>query len=168
MSKLRKALLWAMTPQGRKLVKFALTSVVSTLISGTFLVVLYGARVISNEVVATLVANVLAMPPAYHLVRRWAWGKRGASSWRREVAPYVAMSLLGTSFSLIGATFVRHVVHTHHWVHLVNTALVEGTNLASFAIFWVLKILVFNRIFRVGPDVSSTPARTAPRHARVR
>jgi hypothetical protein len=31
----------------------------------------------------------------------------------------------------------------------VNTGLVVAANLMSFAIFWVLKLVVFNRIFRV-------------------
>jgi putative flippase GtrA len=164
-SNIDRLLAWGSSTTGRKLLKFAATSAVSTVISGTLLVVIYGARLITSEVLATLVANLLAMVPAYHLVRRWAWGKRGRSHWRREVAPYVGMSLLGTSFSLIGANIAHHLVHTHHWPHLVNTALVEGTNLGSFAIFWVLKILVFNRIFHVG----STPAiPSGPRHARVR
>jgi hypothetical protein len=47
--------------------------------------------------------------------------------------------------------WARHEVHTHHWSHLVNTGLVAFANLASFAIFWVLKLIVFNRIFRVDP-----------------
>ena len=40
-------------------------------------------------------------------------------------------------------------MRAHHWSHLANTGLVVFTNLASFAIFWVLKLIVFNRIFRV-------------------
>jgi hypothetical protein len=40
-------------------------------------------------------------------------------------------------------------VKTHHFSHLFNTGLVAGANLVSFAIFWVLKLIVFNRIFRV-------------------
>ena len=38
-------------------------------------------------------------------------------------------------------------MHSHHWSHLANTGLVAFTNLVCFAIFWVLKLLVFNRIF---------------------
>jgi hypothetical protein len=60
------------------------------------------------------------------------------------------MSSLGTGFSLIGATYARHLVHAHHWGHLINTGIVGGTNIAAFAIFWVLKMLLFNRIFHPG------------------
>jgi branched-subunit amino acid transport protein len=57
------------------------------------------------------------------------------------------MSFLGIGFSMLGALWVKHLVHTHNWDHLINTGLVAGVNLLSFAIFWVLKILVFNKIF---------------------
>jgi hypothetical protein len=40
-------------------------------------------------------------------------------------------------------------VHSHSWSHLADTALVTGTNLLCFAIFFVLKLMVFNRIFHV-------------------
>ena len=61
-----------------------------------------------------------------------------------------ALSFLGIGVSQIGALWARHEVKAHHWQHIVNTALVSGTNLASFGLFWVLKLLVFNRIFHVG------------------
>jgi hypothetical protein len=57
------------------------------------------------------------------------------------------MSFAGIAFSLLGALYVKHLVHTHHWSHFVNTLLVGGVNVLSFAIFWVLKVLLFNRIF---------------------
>jgi putative flippase GtrA len=90
---------------------------------------------------------VIAVIPSYYLNRMWAWGKRGRSHFRNEVIPYWVMAFLGIAFSLIGATYTKHLVHTHHWGHLANTALVGGVNVLSFAIFWVLKMLVFNRIF---------------------
>ncbi len=141
---------WARSYQGQKLIRFTTTSLISTAISESLILVTYGFKIIPGEVQATLFANVVAMLPAYHLNRRWAWGKRGRSQWRREVAPYVAMSSLGVTFSLVGATYARHVVHSHHWVHLINTAVVGGTNIAAFAVFWVLKMLLLNRIFHPG------------------
>jgi hypothetical protein len=35
------------------------------------------------------------------------------------------------------------------WDHLLNTGVVVTANLLSFAVFWLLKLMVFNRIFRV-------------------
>jgi hypothetical protein len=59
------------------------------------------------------------------------------------------MSFLSIAFSQIGAFWARSEVHHHSWSHLADTALVTGTNLLCFAIFFVLKLMVFNRIFHV-------------------
>ena len=59
--------------------------------------------------------------------------------------------MLGLLVSLVGAAYCRHIVYTHHLSHLVNTVLVAGVNLVSFAIFWVLKLVLFNRIFHTNP-----------------
>ncbi len=141
---------WARSYEGRKLIRFTTTSLISTVISETLILITYGFKIIPGEVQATLFSNVVAMLPAYHLNRRWAWGKRGRSTLRGEVLPYVGMSSFGMTFSLVGATYARHLVHSHHWAHLLNTAVVGGTNLGAFAIFWVLKMLLFNRIFHPG------------------
>ncbi len=147
---LRELREWSHSYEGRKLIRFTTTSLISTVISETLILVTYGFKIIPGEIQATLFSNVVAMFPAYHLNRRWAWGKRGRSKFRTEILPYVGMSSLGTSFSLVGATYAHHLVHSHHWGHLVNTGIVGGTNIGAFAIFWVLKMLLFNRIFHPG------------------
>ena len=163
---LRELREWSRSYEGKKLIRFTTTSLISTFISESLILITYGFRLIPGEIQATLFSNVIAMFPAYHLNRRWAWGKRGRSTLRGEIVPYFAMSSLGTSFSLIGATYARHVVHSHHFVHLINTAIVGGTNIGAFAIFWVLKMLLFNRIFHPGPR--ATHARHSYRAQRAR
>lgn len=138
---------WSRSAQGRKLIRFTLTSVIATVVSETVIIVAYGLRLIPGEVQATVFGNIVGMVPAYNLNRRWAWGKRGRSRLGGEIAPFLAMSLTGGMVALLGATYARHLVHAHHWSHLVNTAIVGGTNIASFAMFWFLKMLLFNRIF---------------------
>ena len=46
----------------------------------------------------------------------------------------------------------RHVGVNHHLDHLEQTLLVLVANFVSFAIFWVVKLLVFNRLFHVELD----------------
>lgn len=138
---------WSKTHEGKKLIRFALSSVITTLVSLTAILITYGFHIIHGIIGATLFGNVLAILPSYYLNRAWVWKKRGKSHFRNEVVPYWAMAFFGIAFSLLGAWWVKHLVHTHHWDHLINTVLVAGINLASFAIFWVLKILLFNRIF---------------------
>jgi len=148
-TRLRSLGSWSKTHQGKKLIRYTTVSASSTVISFLALTAFYGLKIIPSVIWSTLAGNLVASVPAYQLNRRWTWGKRGKSGFRREVAPFWAMTFVGIGVSLVGAVWARHEVRSHHWSHLANTALVSFTNLASFAIFWVLKLIVFNRIFHV-------------------
>lgn len=145
---LRELLAWSRSHQGRKLIRFALSSVITTGVSMSTILITYGFHIISGIYAATLFGNAVAVIPSYYLSRAWVWGKRGKSHWWKEVVPYWSLSVLGIAFSMIGASLVKSLVHHHpHWGHDVNTLLVAAMNLLSFGIFWMLKIAVFNRIF---------------------
>jgi len=148
-TRLRSLRSWSTSHQGKKLIRYTTVSASSTVISFLALSAFYGLKIIPSVIWSTLAGNLVAAVPAYQLNRRWTWGKRGKSQFRREVAPFWAMTFMGIGVSLLGAVWARHEVRTHHWSHLANTALVSFTNLASFAIFWVMKLMVFNRIFHV-------------------
>jgi len=140
---------WSKTHEGRKIIRFTLVSASSTTVSFAAIAFFYGLKIIPSVIWSTLAGNLVASVPAYQLNRRWTWGKRGKSKFRREIVPFWTLTFMGIGVSQLGALWARHEVHTHHWSHLLNTALVAFTNLASFAIFWVLKLIVFNRIFRI-------------------
>ena len=146
-------LAWSKSHEGKKLIRFTAASAITTAVSLSTILVVYGFHIISGILSATLFGNLVAIVPSYYLTRMWAWGKRGKSHWRKEVLPYWLMSFAGIAFSLIGATWVKGIVHSHDLDHSVDTLLVAGMNLVSFAIFWVLKILLFNRIFHTHPLV---------------
>ncbi len=65
-------------------------------------------------------------------------------------------------FSILGASVAKHVGQRLGSSHFEQTVLVELANLTSFAIFWVAKYLVFNRIFRSTPSRSSTSSSKPP------
>ena len=138
---------WARSKHGRRLIRYTLVSVASTVTSIVVIAIVYGFRLISSEVWATLFGNVVATIPSYNLNRKWTWGKTGRSHIRKEIIPFWGIAALGIAFSIIGATYAKHLVHTHRWSHTANTAIVVGANFVSFAVFWVLKLAVFNRIF---------------------
>ena len=152
LTRIRSLRAWSQTRQGKKLIRFTMVSAVSTITSFGSISILYGLKIIPGVIWATLAGNVIASLPAYQLNRRWTWGKRGRSHWRKEILPFWIMTALGIAVSQVGALWARHEVRTHHWSHLINTALVSFTNLASFGIFWILKIIVFNRIFKVDTE----------------
>jgi putative flippase GtrA len=147
--RLRSFILWSHTHQGKKMVRYVLGSVITTGVSFSSIAILYGFRIIPGVIWATLAGNLIATLPAYHLNRTWTWGKRGRSHFRREIVPFWTMSFLGISFSMLGAFWARSEVHAHAWNRLADTALVTGTNVACFAVFFLLKLMVFNRIFHV-------------------
>lgn len=142
---------WSQSHKGKKLIRYTLVSGSSTVISFVAISIFYGFKIIPSVLLSTLAGNLVASIPAYQLNRRWTWGKRGKSHFRREIAPFWTLTFMGIALSQLGALWARHEVRSHHWSHLLNTALVSFTNLASFAVFWVLKLIVFNRIFRVEP-----------------
>ena len=125
---------------------------VSTGVSVVVIAIVYGLKIIKGEVEATLVGNIIGAIPSYTLNRRWTWGKSGPSHIRKELLPFWIMAVLGIAFSMVGASYAKHLVHTHNWSHLFNTGIVDAANLASFAVFWVLKLIVFNRIFHVDEE----------------
>jgi putative flippase GtrA len=140
---------WLHTHEGRKLFRYTMVSVISTAVSLTVIALVYGVFHWWTEVPSTIFGNAVATFPSYWLNRRWAWGKGGRSHWLKEVAPFWVMSALGIAFSIIGASLARHFSIVHHFGNLEKTATVELANVLSFAVFWVLKLIVFNRMFKV-------------------
>ncbi|MFI5034711.1 MAG: GtrA family protein [Acidimicrobiales bacterium] len=150
-SPVQRFVTWSKSHQGRKLLRFTSVSGVSTVVSFTSISIFYGFHIIKGVIWATVAGNLVATLPSYYLNRSWTWGKHGRSHFRKEIVPFWTMSGLGIGVSMIGASIARHEVHAHHWAHIVNTFLVSGTNVVSFGLFWVLKLMVFNRIFHVHP-----------------
>ena len=150
-SLVKSCVAWSKTRHGRKLVRYTLVSMASTLTSIIVIAIVYGFRIIPGEVEATIFGNVVATIPSYNLNRKWTWGKSGRSHLRKEILPFWIIAALGIAFSILGASYARHLVHSHHWSHAVATLIVIGANFVSFAIFWVLKLMIFNKIFHVAP-----------------
>ena len=148
-SRIRAFYDWLHTHEGRKLFRYTMVSVISTVVSLAVIALVYGVFKVWTEVPSTIFGNAVATFPSYWLNRQWAWGKSGRSHFWKEVAPFWFMSALGIAFSVIGASLARHVGHSHHLHHLEQTALVLGANVLSFAVFWVVKLLIFNRLFKV-------------------
>jgi putative flippase GtrA len=143
-------LAWSKTHEGKKLIRFTSVSVISTVVSFITIGLVYGFKLVHGQVWATMIGNAVASVPSYYLNRKWAWGKSGRSHLRKEVLPFWAMSALGTSFSLIGAFLVKDYTQSHGTSHLMTTVMLQAANILSFGIFWILKLVVFNKIFHIG------------------
>ena len=147
--RLKDLIAWSKTHEGKKLMRFASVSAISTVVSFTTISIVYGTKLVHGEIASTVVGNMVATVPSYYLNRTWTWGKKGRSHFRGEILPFWLMAVLGTTCSIFGASLAKHVIFTYQLHHLVATAIVAFANLISFGIFWVLKLKVFNRIFHV-------------------
>ena len=128
-----------------------MVSVISTVVSFAVLAVVYGLHIIKGEVEATVFANVVATIPSYFLNRMWVWGKGGRSRVMKEIVPFWVMSAIGIVVSIGGAAVARHIGKVNHLSHGEQTAVLLLANLISFGLFWVLKYMLYNRLFHVHP-----------------
>ena len=149
LSRLRTFYDWLHTHEGRKIFRYTMVSVISTAVSTIVIVLVYGVGHLPSEVLATIIGNVVATFPSYWLNRRWAWGKSGRSHFVKEVLPFWVMAGLGIAFSIIGAALAHRIGVHFKLDHLELTIVVLLANFVSFAVFWVVKLLVFNRLFKV-------------------
>jgi putative flippase GtrA len=136
----------------RKIARFVTVSVISTVVSFAVIALVYGFKIIQNEVDATLFGNLVGAYPSYSLNRRWTWGKTGRNHLTKEVLPFWTLALAGITFSILGATYAKHLVHTHSWNHILDTSVVDVANIMSAGVFWVLKFFIFNKIFGISEN----------------
>jgi hypothetical protein len=61
------------------------------------------------------------------------------------------MSAVGILVSIGGAAIARHIGIEHHLSHFDQTIVVLAANVMSFGLFWVLKYILYNRLFHVHP-----------------
>ena len=139
---------WLHTHEGRKILRYSMVSVISTAVSLVVIAIVYGVFHLWSEVPSTVFGNIVATFPSYWLNRKWAWGKHGRSHLWKEVVPFWTMALAGIAFSIIWASLARHWAIKYQLNHVETTVLVMAANVMSFAVFWVLKLLVFNRLFQ--------------------
>jgi len=138
---------WLHTHEGKKIFRYSMVSVISTAVSTLVLILVYGVLHIWGEVASAVFANAVATFPSYWLNRSWAWGKSGRSRLTTEILPFWAMSAQGIAFSVVGAAVAKHISHKYQLSHFESSVVVVVLNLVSFGIFWVAKLLLFNRLF---------------------
>ena len=146
--------LWRLyhTPQGKRLFRYTMTSVISTIIGFAVLGILFYALSLWSEVPDNVIANICGIVPSYYLNRSWAWGKTGPSHLWREVVPFWAMSFVGIVLAIGAGLLAHHIgVSVLHLHRLGRTAVLYGANIFAFGVLWVGKFLIINRLFHVHP-----------------
>jgi putative flippase GtrA len=143
---------WLHTHEGRKIFRYSMVSVISTGVSLFVIFIVYGVLRLWSEVPSTVFGNLVATFPSYWLNRKWAWGKHGRSHFLKEVVPFWTLAGVGIAFSIVGAALAHHIGVALDLDHAEQTLLVLFANVMSFAIFWVAKLFLFNRLFKIELD----------------
>lgn len=137
-------------------VKYALTSVVSVVITQALLFLFFGVLRLFSAVTSNILATALAAVPSYYLNRRWAWGKAGRSHLLKEVLPFWVLAFVGLWVSIEAVAWTQARAEAAHVGHLADAVFVNLASLAAFGVVWVAKYVIFNR-FMFGtqrvPDV---------------
>jgi putative flippase GtrA len=112
----------------------------------------------------SVIAFVAGAIPNWVLNRRWAWQRRGRSSLRREVIPYVATSVVGLVASSLVTGWtngeIRHSVASHG----LRTAAVTGAYLATFAVLFVAKFALYELVIFAERHGTPPPDAARSRH----
>lgn len=137
---------WLHSPLGRKFVKYAMVSVVSTTVSQSILLITYGVLRLWPAVVCNIVANAVATVPSYYLNRNWTWRKTGRSHVLKEMLPFWASSFAGMGLSILTVDLAANFARSHDLAHMTGSVLVNGANLIAFGTLWFLNFLLYNHV----------------------
>ena len=73
----------------------------------------------------------------------------------REVVPFWTASLIGILFGAASGAEARHISLAHHLHHFSSSVLLLSANVIAFAVLWVAKFIVFNRLFHITPEAEA-------------
>jgi putative flippase GtrA len=135
-------------PEGRKLFRYSMSSLVAVAISVILLVFFNGVVGLSAWISSTLATGIAAVPN-YEMNRKWAWGKTGRSHVWKEVVPFWALAFLGWGISTFSVHLMEQYAQSHDFSHLMSTAAVTLVYLGAFGVLWIAKFIIFNKVLFV-------------------
>jgi putative flippase GtrA len=127
----------ARSDSGRKLIRYAMVSLVGVVVTEVIFVAMYkGFKVaaVPTNITAVAVSSV----PAYILSKRWVWGKSGKSHMVKEVVPFWAFAFMGLVLSTL---FV-------HWIQRYTDKVIWNilANMSGFGALWVARYFVLDKL----------------------
>lgn len=133
-------------PPKERMVKYVAASAVGVVTGSTLL--LFFLEVVGLEPVpANVLAVTLSSIPAYLINRAWVWNKKTGHDFKREIVPFWTLAFLGL---LLSSLLVNYVTD-----HTDNSVLILMANWGGFAILWVAKFFILDKIL-FGPG-GATP-----------
>ncbi|MFI5691414.1 GtrA family protein [Kribbella sp. NPDC051586] len=126
-------LLWA---------KYSASSVVATVVSQLAFALCYWFG--TAAIVATVVAWFAGAVPNYVLNRRYTWGRSG------QKLPYTIIVIGSAVTAAVVTSVTDHLVQPIE-SHAVKTLLVTGSYLATYAVLFIVKFVLFDRLVFAKP-----------------
>ncbi|MGC1184580.1 MAG: GtrA family protein [Candidatus Dormiibacterota bacterium] len=132
-------------PRVGKLLRYAVTSGVATGVSEVTLLALYASGFLGASGSA-IVANLAGSVPSYLLSRYWIWPDAERSGAARQMGLYWVTSAVSLVLSTAATSLAAAHSPAGHGVHVI---VVGAAYIAAYAVLWVAKFLVYQRlIFR--------------------
>lgn len=130
----------------RKVLRYGTGAIVAVICSQTTFLVLYGPLGASTTV-SSVCAWFAGAVPNYWINRSWTWGRRGRPSLRRELLPYAAIILGTLVLAIVATASVAAVLDGTSVSDGAQTLLVSGTYFLVYALMFVFRFLLFDRLF---------------------
>lgn len=131
---------------GLRFSKFTAGSIFSTLLSQATLTGLFGWAH-TSVTVATVVAFVVGAIPNFVINWKWTWGRDGRPALVRELVPYLAIIIAGGLAATGLTTLTDHVLAPMITARGWRTVTVDMAYLASYAILFVAKFALLDKVF---------------------
>jgi putative flippase GtrA len=142
------------TQLGGRLLRYSTVSIISLVLSEALLVSFNGGLGWS-AVTSSTVATGLATVPAYFLTRQWVWDRRGRSHLWKEVAPFWAIAIGSWAFATFSVKIAEDRSRELHLRGASSVAIVAATYVLAYAVLWMGRFILFNKVLFVDPPVSA-------------
>jgi putative flippase GtrA len=143
-----------------KVLRYTAGSVVATVCSEAAFLILYGP-VHAAPAVSSGIGWLAGALPNYWLNRTWTWRRQGRPSFAREVVPYVGIVLATLLLAVLVTSLADHALTGAKVSDSVRVILVSGAFLAVYAVMFLLRFFMLDRLFS-RPLAFSAPVVTDP------
>ena len=142
-----------MSGRVRRLTTYTVGSVIAAGCSELALVLCYGVLDLAPAVSSTI-AWLAGAVPNYWLNRSWTWQRTGRPSFRREVAPYVAIILMTLLLAAVVTRGVDGWLRDADVSGATRTVAVAAAFLGVYVIMFAVRYLLLDRLFRPAEERS--------------
>jgi putative flippase GtrA len=152
----------------RRLAQLIRYGMVSAIATATSLAILTGlvASDTMRPAPANITATLVGMIPSFELNRRWVWGGVGRPSVRRQLVPFMVLSLIGLLLSTAAVGAAGRLAVDAGWSNEATAVASAIANLAAFGSVWVAQFFILDRVlFRPVPVTAPV---TVQEHADAR